>query len=142
MSGTTIEAPTRGLIAVEVPEYLPRPESPRNLVSSPAATVPERDEPGEGEGEELDAVELPPLLPGLPNTPYKHCEALICAIVWQAIVDRDLHWCASQSFNFFLSLLGWDNATILAAKRRVLHGPLSTTPYPMGNFLTQERPRP
>ena len=125
-------------MAVEVSEYLPRPDRASQAVLQIAGPVPEKDEPGD---ESLDAVELPPLLPGLPNTPYKHCEALICAIVWQAITDGDLHWCASQSFNFFLSLLGWDNATILAAKRRVLHGHLSTTPYPMGNFLTQERPR-
>ncbi len=43
---------------------------------------------------DIDNVELPPMLPGLPNTPYSHCAALICAIVWQAIAERDMHWCA------------------------------------------------
>lgn len=69
---------------------------------------------------DLDRMELPPLLPGLPNTPYSHCAALICAIVWQAILERDMHWCAGPRFNFYLSLLGWDHALILDAKRRLL----------------------
>lgn len=100
----------------------PRPQSdipgpafaPPSLISRVPEAVAADDEG------ELDAVELPPMLPGLPNTPYSHCAALICAIVWQAIVDRDVHWCAGPRFNFYLSLLGWDNATILAAKRAVL----------------------
>jgi hypothetical protein len=100
--------------------------------------VPDEDEPGE-EIEALNAIELPPMLPGLPNTPYDRCAALICAIVWQAIIERDFHWCASQKFNFYLSLIGWDNAMILGAKRAALQtSKVSSLRGSMGNFLTYE----
>lgn len=89
-------------------------------------------EPGEAA---LDAVQLPPMLPGLPNTPYENCAALICAIVWQAILDRDVHWCAGQRFNFYLSLLGFDNAMILAVKRRVIAQGFTFVRWSNGNWI-------
>jgi hypothetical protein len=109
---------------------IPRPAfAPPSLISRVPEAVAADDEG------ELDAIELPPMLPGLPNTDYRNCAALICAIVWQAIMDRDVHWCAGPRFNFYLSLLGWDNATILEAKRRVLAKHYTFTRWANGNWL-------
>lgn len=124
-----IEAPTRPATARELPTDLrpafapPSPDSslPRPVLDDDADP---RTEP-----------DLPPCLPGLPNTAYRNCAALICAVVWQAIVDRDHRWCAGPVFNWYLSLLGWDNAQILAAKRAVLHRDPRIVRYSQANFL-------
>lgn len=103
------------------------PFAPPSLISRVPEAVAADDEG------ELDAIELPPMLPGLPNTEYRNCAALIVAIVWQAIVDGDAHWCAGPRFNFYLSLLGWDNALILEAKRRALANTIRRWSH--GNWL-------
>jgi hypothetical protein len=83
----------------------------------------------------IDAAELPPLLPGLPHTPYSRCAALICAIVWQGIVERDVHWCRGPTFDWYLSLLGFDSDTIRAIRRRVLADQFAFVRWTNGNWL-------
>lgn len=128
-----IEAPTRPATARELPAPRPAPDSAAQDVLQGCHTL-SLDDADASDGA-LDRVELPPCLPGLPNTAYRNCSALICAIVWQGIVDRDHHWCAGPIFNWYLSLLGWDNAQILAAKRAVLHGHPKLLRYSQANFL-------
>jgi hypothetical protein len=129
----TIEAPYERPGERGLPTSRPEPDRRSQEVLQSCAGLPDANaEPGEAA---LDDVRLPPMLPGLPSTPYRNCAALICAIVWQGIVDRDLHWCAGPRFNWYLSLLGWDNALILAAKRAVLQNSPTLVRYQMGNFL-------
>jgi hypothetical protein len=106
-----VEAPTRPSTDRE---GLPDPRA----VSEPPSLIPRVPAPDPDEA--LDALAFPPLTRGLPNTSYSSCASLICAIVWQAIYDRDMHWCAGPRFNFYLSLLGWDNALIYRAKQLIL----------------------
>lgn len=83
-----------------------------------------------------EGPELPPLLAGLPNTPIRHCKALIATVIWSAIEDRDVHWIASPHFTFFMTLIGFEYAVTLDAKRRLLAS--ATAPrrlYVQPNFL-------
>ena len=68
---------------------------------------------------------MPEMLPGLPNTPLRNCQALIAAVIWGAICERDLAWIASHRFTFFCTMLGMDNAMALQAKRHILSGAMT-----------------
>lgn len=86
-----------------------------------------------------DGPDLPPLAPGLPNTPIVRCQALIAAVIWDAIATRDLQWIASHTFTFYMTLLGVNYDVALRAKRHILDGTLGRPRlYQHMNFLGED----
>jgi hypothetical protein len=72
---------------------------------------------------------------GLPSTPYRNCAALIASVIYQAIADKDFHWIASQRFNFYMYLMGYEPGAILNAKQRILNREVRVSLYSNPHFI-------
>jgi hypothetical protein len=69
-----------------------------------------------------DGSKPSPLLPGLPHTPTENCRALLCAVIWQAIMDRDYAWICTPMFDLYCSLIGWDAGLTMHVRARAIQG--------------------